>query len=129
LTKRNPERANAYTEAAKALHPSISQSQSRIDELVAKQTALEAYLGKVSEFAKLKEQRTAALTEQARLASKPEGSNYNIHAAVRSGQLSGKVGELTARMEDLKREGEQHANLVYDLYTTPPVSNSEPAPG
>jgi hypothetical protein len=129
LTKRNPERANAYTEAAKALHPLISQSQSRIDELVAKHTALEAYLGKVSEFAKLKEQWTAALTEQARLASKPEGSNYNIHAAVRSGQLSGKVGELTARMEDLKREGEQHANLVYDLYTTPPVSNSEPAPG
>ena len=89
-------------QAVQLLHPLISASNIRISELQAKQTALEAYLAKVSEFDNLQGQRTAAVREQERLASKPEGSNYNIDASVRSGVLSTKITDLTERMEALK---------------------------
>lgn len=128
LKRRNDATANAYKEAAEALHPLISQSQSRIAELVAKETALEAYLEKVSEFAKLKGQRNDAVREQERLASKPEGSNYKVDATVRSGQLSAKITDLNKKMLTLQRDGEELAKKVGALYGTPPVSSSEPAP-
>lgn len=127
LTKSNPGRANAYTQAVQPLHPLISASIIRISELQAKQTALEAYLAKASDFAKLQGQREAAVREQGRLASKPEGSNYNIDASVRSGVLSTKITDLTERMGTLRRDGKELAERVDALYATPSVSNSEPA--
>ena len=122
--KKSDETATAYTNAAQALHPLIGKSQNRILALEAKQNALEAYLAKVREFDKLQGQRTAAVREQGRLASKPEGSNYNIDASVRSGVLSTKITDLTERMATLKGEGEDLAKRVYFLYASPSVSSS-----
>ncbi len=126
--KKNPETANAYTQAVEPLHPLISASKNRISELQGKQTSLEAYLEKVSEFAKLKGQRNDAVREQERLASKPEGSNYKVDAAVRSGELSVKIADLTEKMLTLRGDGEELAKKVGALYGTPSVSSSEPAP-
>ncbi|MDH4378244.1 MAG: hypothetical protein QE494_18275 [Ramlibacter sp.] len=122
--KKSDETATAYTNAAQALHPLIGKSQNRILALEAKQDALDAYLAKVRDFAKLKSQREAAVREQERLASKPEGSNYNIDASVRSGVLSTKITDLTERMEALKGEGATLAKEVDALYGTPSVNSS-----
>ncbi len=126
--KKNPETASAYTQAIQPLHSLISASKDRISKLEGKQTALESYLGMVRDFAKLKSQREAAVSEQGRLASKPEGSNYKVDAAVRSRVLSAKITDLSGKMETLKTDGKELAKKVDALYGTPSVSSSEPAP-
>ncbi len=125
--KKDPETANAYTQAVQPLHSLISASNDRISKLKGKQDALEAYLAKVRDFAKLKSQREAAVKAQERLASNPEGSNYKVDAAVRSRELLANITDLSGEMETLRREGQELAERVDALYATPSVSSSAPA--